>query len=107
MTNKFISAFGLSKNELEKKIIENQNEKDINHSSKEKELTTTIDIILKLLLESKELRSLEIINSIKNHVISNHTEILTLLEENIDSDPSILISISNDNLSKDFRSFIH
>ena len=100
MTNKFISAFGLSKNELEKKIIENQNEKDINHSSKEKELTTTIDIILKLLLESKELRSLEIINSIKNHVISNHTEILTLLEENIDSDPSILISISNDNLSK-------
>tara|TARA_A100001234_G_scaffold221408_1_gene237333 strand:+ start:14304 stop:16058 length:1755 start_codon:yes stop_codon:yes gene_type:complete len=100
MINKFISAFGLSKNELEKKIIENQNEKDINHSSKEKELTTTIDIILKLLLESKELRSLEIINSIKNHVISNHTEILTLLEENIDSDPSILISISNDNLSK-------
>ena len=100
MTNKFISAFGLSKNELEKKIIENQNEKDINHSSKEKELTTTIDIILKLLLESKELRSLEIINSIKNHVISNHTEILTLLEENIDSDPSILISISNDSLSK-------
>ena len=100
MINKFISAFGLSKNELEKKIIENQNEKDINHSSKEKELTTTIDIILKLLLESKELRSLEIINSIKNHVISNHSEILTLLEENIDSDPSILISISNDNLSK-------
>jgi len=95
MINKFISAFSLSKNELENKIKIQENQPISSKFDDEKNINDPIDIVLKILLETIELRSKYLLEFVKDNSDERYEKIIILLEDNINMDPSSLISISN------------
>ena len=95
MINKFISAFSLSKNELENKIKIQENQPMSSKFDDEKNINNPIDIALKILLETVELRSKYFLECVKDNSDERYEKIIRLLEDNINMDPSSLITISN------------
>ena len=95
MINKFISAFSLSKNELENKIKIQENQPTSSRFDEEKNINAPIDIALKILLENVELRNKYFLECVKDNSDERYKKIIRLLEDNINMEPSSLITISN------------
>ena len=95
MINKFISAFSLSKRELENKIYIQENQPIDSKFNDEKNINDPNDIALKILLENVELRSKYFLECIKDNSDKRYEKIIRLLEDNINMDPSGLISVAS------------
>ena len=95
MINKFISAFSLSKRELENKIYIQENQPIDSKFNDEKNINDPNDIALKILLENVELRSKYFLECIKDNSDKRYEKIIRLLENNINMDPSGLISVGS------------
>ena len=98
MINKFISAFGISKNELQNKMI-TKNEKDINNEDKNNKSLDALEMALKILLENKQLRDNNIINELKGLSKNLELELLDLISNNNSFEPSDIINIANNEVS--------